>query len=1177
MKKAIFRIFAAVALLAAGASCADDFLADDYVIPEGEAVVSATVDFHPLVSTEVNTGGSRAAGDALKDLEDIAVFAYNNEGKLLKIYSGTDLVDLQIKNKNTSGSNTAMPDDAGGADAKAEESTARATFTLKGVPFGRYYFYAVANMGRQFTDDEETREAFSTIDKLRNHTVEWNKDDVSKNDQMFGYFTDAEDDESGGFEAPAVTVSRARVNLHAWIKRAASKITVVFDGSGLHDNIWIYVKSVTVKDIPRYCKIGSENWVKTLDADSMIVDGGTINYNAAGALPEGTAASPLYQEWLEISKGSGLKGAVTTDKDGKPVIGADGKPQTHSEYAEALYFYENLQGNYPDDPKYDKRQDWDKVGYMPRPGEDDYKDNIPYGTYIEVEAYYNSENATNVSRGRIIYRFMLGENETFNYNASRNNHYQVTLGFKGYANQPDWHIAYVEPDQAIYADPTYYVSYMYNQKAIFPVRIKGDVQKFSVEIVENNWAPFDSIGNNPTGLPEGMASCVPPAEIGSGVMDFKWNRDVYVNAGKRDVTVCTGQYAGTTAESSSQTNINNNGYFYGLQKPYSIDGKSHVTYSDAEIKKGAPRYATPIWAGFLALNVPDQLDAVLLPNSDYRTGVYDLKDYFYNQKQNYRELSLQDLTFTSGQTSKTVGTGNNQCEITKAPDGSITVHFPMWTRPKSMLGISGFSGNNPYDTYQRRAVVKITATYKDRTIVKYMPVFQVRRVVNPKAVWHQWNDTRPFNVKLLRRLTASADEFTPFDSEGGWRAYVKTWSDGDNGFITLTGGDGRDATGAIVGSTGTPIDFTINFNGTTGSASKARCAIIQIEYHGLTCYHSIFVRQGYNQPLDIAGDGVKWSSFALFSCDPSAAFGTQWDAAKKNYVTASLTKSPLALGTMFKRGNYNGVLVVNNDQYGVSVAPGTYAEFSMSNGGRSTWRDMEGYPYSNSYGGWSRVSFGANSIQETYAWGRFKVDFDLNGIRETRHYRVPTVEEYTRLQLNSDYGIGVMYGDGATGVATKVDDAYCFEDYDNDGNDNISGTTGVGSRGMRGVIVFNTKNAHQLFFPVGARGVGRRTITGYTQNSYAEFGQLRYSSVLTPLTGAMNSYRPIPYNMPAAPGALYWFNKPDGSNMSWDCNYFDMNFTPYSFPTGFTPAYSTAEFNRTHGGDALPIKLVLDE
>ncbi|MCQ5178302.1 hypothetical protein, partial [Faecalibacterium prausnitzii] len=38
-----------------------------------------------------------------------------------------------------------------------------------------------------------------------------------------------------------------------------------------------------------------------------------------------------------------------------------------------------------------------------------YKDEKPYGTYIEVEAYYHSIHEERVGNGRIIYRFMLGK------------------------------------------------------------------------------------------------------------------------------------------------------------------------------------------------------------------------------------------------------------------------------------------------------------------------------------------------------------------------------------------------------------------------------------------------------------------------------------------------------------------------------------------------------------------------------------------------------------------------------------------------------------------------------------------------------------------------------------------------------------------------------------------------
>lgn len=38
------------------------------------------------------------------------------------------------------------------------------------------------------------------------------------------------------------------------------------------------------------------------------------------------------------------------------------------------------------------------------------KDNMPYGTYIEVQGYYRSVNAERVGTGPIVYRFMLGKN-----------------------------------------------------------------------------------------------------------------------------------------------------------------------------------------------------------------------------------------------------------------------------------------------------------------------------------------------------------------------------------------------------------------------------------------------------------------------------------------------------------------------------------------------------------------------------------------------------------------------------------------------------------------------------------------------------------------------------------------------------------------------------------------------
>ena len=72
-----------------------------------------------------------------------------------------------------------------------------------------------------------------------------------------------------------------------------------------------------------------------------------------------------------------------------------------------------------------------------------------------------------------------------------------------------------------------------------------------------------------------------------------------------------------------------------------------------------------------------------------------------------------------------------------------------------------------------------------------------------------------------------------------------------------------------------------------------------------------------------------------------------------------------------------------------------------------------------------------------------------------------------------------------------------------------------------------------------------------------------------------NPNRPITYNIPGAPGAIYWVNAVeeaaggtgDVEDMyGWDMNYFDLNFNPFSS--------GVVEGNT---GDALPIKLILVE
>lgn len=1153
MKKsiAILSILAAVFVTVALTGCVDEIEYENGDPGEGVTDINCEVAFQPLHGTGVSSGQGRATdGDAIANITDVALLVYDEDGKLSRIVDAGAMYNYTVAQKDGAGANTSMPTDRS-PDVQAEATTARATFTVRNFEVGKYRMYAVANMG--VADTAADKERFSTIERLRGVILEWNANDIAANNAMLGYVTGGVSaGTSDGFEAPLVTVSRTANNLHAWLKRAVSKVTVVYDGSGLKDNIRIYIKSVTVKDIPTHCKLGYNNTICSRDS---LTDGESIYYDSEGVLEDGKTPSSDYRDWLVVSRGSGKKGAVT-DPSGNNVL--------HSEYAKSLFFFENMQGDYEGNPYYDKTPVKENAGWVPETTDDyDFKDNIHYGSYIEVEAYYVSQNPDNVSQGKIKYRFMLGQNTTYNYNATRNHHFKVTLGFKGYANQPDWHIVYEETTPEIYTVNHYYVSYQYNRKAVFPVRFTGNPTEVTFEIVRNDWAPYAP--NEPDSVPKAV---IPTAW--SLEENFEWNKTVYENSG------------GTGS------------FHYGLQKPWNSTGTAHITYSESN----APTLVTPVWAGFLALTAPGDKREDIPINLFHVDDGYSysksehmsyMKDYFYAQgtkgdgkyvndvPQNIRSFNRDNLSFanwTEGVTTepitKTVKLGgkNNDCEVVKSPDGSVTINLPMWTRPKILLGISGFSGNNPYDSFRRKAVIRISAKFENgQTVVKYVPVEQVRRIVNPKGIWRKYDDTTPFHVQLVTRESVSDDHFTELKSEGAWRAYVQTTTPGDEGFVTLTGGIGKDADGAIIGATDSPIDFTINFNGHAGPY-QSRCAIVMVQYHDYNCYHPIFVRQGFNTAMQVVEGGAYWSCYSLYKVNNPPAMGTEWDGS--TYIPAELTASPLALGTLYKRGNYNGILIKNNQAISSNSAPGKSRTFEMTDGSNLKWGDIAGLAYSSSYTGSALVG-GKNT---TFRWGRFEAT--ING--EKRHYRVPSYEDY--MELNStgvSQAVGVLYTGSASRTAMSIEEAFGFEDYYNTGDD-----TGARSqtRGMRGIIVYNVNTAAQVFFPIGARGMGRRTITSFTATSYDDFGTLRYAGVnynLTQDKNTVNQYRPIPYNMVAAPGAIYWLNTIKNGNPGWDMNYFDMNFNAYDY--GISRSYTK---DNTYGyynqsGDALPIKLVRDE
>ena len=406
--KYIVSVLASALLLV---SCVDEkFYTDDY-ISAGVSELTATVGFKaftPALET-------RAAGDAIKEINSLWLVIYeqdeNGAWKLEK--DGKIEITAADHQLTTSIADNTRPDDVPQPDSQTETRTGRASFRLRHQN-GQYKVYAVANCDT-LSKVEDTE--IDTPEKLKSLQLTWDAKDIHKNAEMFGFFTN--DKDKFGSDDEPVTIG-PNLELHAWIRRAASKVTVAFNGAGLHDGVSIYPLTVSIKDIPLHCPLGSDN-----TEPDVLIDGEMIKYYEGDTPP--TDISSITGNGLVINK------ETTVDQS------------RHAETAPALYFYENVQGSGEDMP--DKRQDanGDKTLDHPGlPGDDTYrlKDDVPYGTYIEVQAIWRSTNAARQGSGIVKYRFMLGKDVIKDYDAERNYHYKLTMNFKNFANDVDWHIEY---------------------------------------------------------------------------------------------------------------------------------------------------------------------------------------------------------------------------------------------------------------------------------------------------------------------------------------------------------------------------------------------------------------------------------------------------------------------------------------------------------------------------------------------------------------------------------------------------------------------------------------------------------------------------------------------------------------------------------------------------------------
>ena len=1123
MKTIIYKsiyLLSLIFLISVG-SCTDDFPTVDGIIPDGEGGVSATVTFTPVTAT--NLGTTRTPGNELNDIESLCVLVYGTDNNLIKKYTVADLVNYDVSKTYTVDKDK---DHLDGSEAHTDESTtAQATFKLNDLPYGRYYIYAVANMGD--LSDPKYSDAIQTVEGLKNISLIWNPEDIALNNQMFGYFTPYNDMESKGFDAPLLVFrdKTQDLKIHAWLKRAASKVTVQFDPSGLNQGVKIYIRNVTIRDIPKTCLLGAENTPSSIDElDNHVqtpypapdyktnpteaIKNSRFEYNSNGIILN-------QNDHTGDAKTDGLR----LDNSIRSAVPAD----AHATDAPSLFFFENNQNNYLEkrDPDYKNKSIYDKqqkpsddkngdgVGTPVRDEKDedgkltDLKDKVPFGTYIEVEAYYISDNPANMGEGTIKYRFMLGKDSSFDYDAQRNYHFKVTLGFKGWANDPDWHIDYELPSPGLEVPPTFRVSYLYGQMSELPIRILGNLRWLTVSITENNWAPYDPTSTNQWKVPDDIIETSP------AMYQFQWNYSAFTNPEYMTTNISKPEFGFLALHLPNRNTT-------AISRGYSNEANEElITYYHNNLE-GERRF----------------------DNSDMSIGIHDSSYGDRNNNVGYRATNDDEYKVYANYNDAGVALPNQR-----------TLMLPVWTRAKTLISESGFSGNNPYEGFERKAKLKIAAIFEDGTpdgkrIEEEVDVFQVKRLVNPKGVWRDAGRNETFNVTLLEAINSNAmSDFQPFKSDGEWTAYIDGTTNGAGFSLRPNGDTNGFMTGdTIHGYTGSTINFAINF-GAAVKDDESECAIVKVLYHGNQCLHKILIRKGYAAPVTMGGK--TWSSYSLYQANPRPG-GV--DGYSDTY-DAILTKNPLMLGSMFRRGIQSmGIRVKSNQDIGF-LQPPNGAAFQVASS-RYTTRT------------WSQIDFRddvTNASNRDRGLGTFYAD--------GRTYKVPTFDDWQALTDEAEFGFGVVYGSAANGPALTAEDAYGLIDPDNEGLFDDP-------RGMRGIIAYNKTTGDQIFFPVGKYGTGRRTMFNIQNATYN--GVLRYSDVYNPLSisnSANNLYRPIPYNLPIASGNVYWTdvfvdNVRESSNvygrgcLGWDLNYFNFDFNAY-----------TANNYR----DACPIKFIIVE
>lgn len=1042
MNRLFIRISAAILGLAA-ASCADD----KFYLPgdpgEGEADIAVTATFK---SYGTALDESRALGNTLDGIDNLSVFVYDQNGeKLITTHTFTEQELIREEKNDKIPGNT--PAEGEGVDQTVP--TDKVKFEIPKLNYGKYKIYVVANADMSDKD-------VSTEENLKSITFDWDSEKIEANKQMFGWFEDKEPGEidAKGLNAPVVTINRPNMMLNAWLVRLASKVTVAYDATKLKEGVTIYLQDVRIKDIPKECALGLTNTPKA--EDDLIKDGEIIKYYD-GQAPN---TESFTDSWPAIL----VKGSK---------FGSD-----HTHNADALFFYENMQGT-----GVDKVQDENKDGKIDspdsnNPDDPDYKDQKKFGTYIEVTAYYESKNPARPGKGKIVYRFMLGKDVHKNYDAQRNYHYKLTLKFNGWANDVDWHIDF-EPDPEMKLPNPYFISYLYDKSAVIPVEITGKIQpgtKLRADIIENGWWPV--VYNEETG----KITDADPDQFYNG-LNAKETKEVW------------------------------NGFL-------SLRNTGHTT----DIAPGA---------------LAGQANAIN-------------KDYWEKNQRGEREYETSVGTYPDAKD------GDYSVEKDPSNEDVTIFNIPYYTRAKNLVKNSGYTGNNPYVSYQRRAIVRFTATILNPVTGKYQDysedvnIIQVRRIVNPKGIWRAHNETGNFLVHLMRLETEYTPDpwtqgenrkFQDFKSIGPWSAEIMvqggypTSDDWIN--LSAESGSSKKEGEKIIGESGSSIKFNYAPKKPIG-ANEVRYGIIKVRYHNHTCEHLIFVRQGY-APIPVASNSgaTKWYSFNLTS-------GTE------------MATSPCDEGSLFKRFNTDVPIRPENNI--------TFPFQTALNANLTVNYKPYGTPTGNPAVIWTRSWNNITTPAGVTKFADMKTrssEPSLNGI----DMRVATVDDYLELYNDPDvqYGFGILYDGTATGVQESVKDAYSYYGKYLSHGTNGSANNEVTSiekgpvfykagRGMRGCFVYNERTGAQLFLPIGAAGYGRRKQNPIYSGTFSP-GMLIYANrnqYMQENNTDVPWQRPILWDLYQRPGAIYWCNEMKegevlGNGQAKDCVAWDFNYITFDF------------------------------